>query len=89
VTQEEFAQAKEQLMCGYVLGQESTTARMMSIGRAQLLKDEVLDQNEVLNRIKATTLDEVNELAREVFHKAWAASAVGPSLDLDFAPFSG
>ena len=89
VSEEEFAQAKEQLLCGYVLGQESTTSRMMAIGRAKLLRDEVLMQDEVLRRIKAVKLSDVNDLAVAMFTKPFAAAAVGPQVNIDFSPLAG
>ncbi|HIS70030.1 MAG TPA: insulinase family protein [Candidatus Gallacutalibacter stercoravium] len=81
VTPEEFSRAKEQLKSGLLMGMESVAARAGRMGRGELLKNEVLTEDELVARLEAVTLPQVNDLAREVFELSSsrvALSIVGP-----------
>lgn len=77
LTQREFTMGREQLKAGFILGQESTSARMQSIGRRLLLMNETRTETEVINRVNALTLDGVNALARELLSAPCAIALVG------------
>lgn len=81
VTDEEFAMAKEQLKVSYVLGLESSSSRMSSIGRSKLLRGVAVDPQEVVGKIEAVTKADVERVIRETFTKPFAASAVGRNVE--------
>ena len=81
VTDEEFAMAKEQLKVSYVLGLESSSSRMSSIGRSKLLRGIAVDPAEVVRKIEAVTTADVERVMRRVFAQPCAASCVGRDVD--------
>lgn len=77
VPEAEFHMAREQLKGGYILGQESASSRMSGIGRGTLLMDRARSEDEVIERIKAVTLDGMMALARRILTTPNAAAVVG------------
>ena len=77
VTEAEFDMAKEQLKVSYVLGLESSSSRMSSIGRSMLLRGRAVDPDDVVAKIEAVTKEDVIRVIRRVFGGACAAAAVG------------
>ena len=80
LTEEEVERGKGQLKGGLVLGLEDSGSRMSRIGKAELVYDELLTIDEVVGRIEAVTLDDVSELARELFTQPEVLAVVGPRL---------
>ena len=62
---EELRRAKDHLKGRLVLGMESSGTRMNRIGRAVLTGTELLTVDELVARIEAVTVDDVQALARE------------------------
>lgn len=62
ITQEEFQRAKEQLKGSYMLGQESSSARSGAIGRSMLLLGAAREEEEVLSRIEAVRMEDVEAI---------------------------
>ena len=79
VTPEELRRGQGQLSGGIVLSLEDSGSRMSRIAKAELLYDELPSIDEVLRRISAVTLDEVNDLARELFRQRQTLAVVGPA----------
>ena len=79
ITAEELARGKGQLRGGLVLGLEDSGARMSRLGKSELVYDELLSIDEVLARIEAVTLEEVRELAAELFSQPEVLAVVGPA----------
>jgi predicted Zn-dependent peptidase len=77
VDDREFDQAREQLKGGYILGLESASSRMSSIGRSKLLLDRALSEEEVLAAIAAVTREDVMRVARDVLAEPCSAALVG------------
>jgi len=75
--QDEFDQGREQLKGAYILGQESTSSRMTSIGRQLLLRGEIIDEEETLRRIARVTREDMLRVACHCLSGAFSASAVG------------
>ena len=75
---EEVDLAKSHLSADTILGLEESGSRMSRIGASLLLHDEVLSVEEVTRRIKAVTVDEVAEVARDVLSATRVLAAVGP-----------
>ena len=82
VTQEEFTMAKDQLRVSYILGLESSSSRMSSIGRSKLLRGKAVDPKEVIAKIEAVTREDVERILRETFSKPCSASAVGREIGM-------
>ncbi|TIC88720.1 insulinase family protein [Nocardioides sp. GY 10113] len=79
ITAEELARGKGQLTGGLVLGLEDSGARMMRLGKAELVHTEVLGIDEVMARIDAVTLEDVRHIASEVFSRPEVLAVVGPA----------
>ena len=78
LTEEEVERGKGQLRGGLVLGLEDSGSRMSRLGKAELVYDELLGIDEVIARIEAVTLDDVAEVAAEVFGAPEILAVVGP-----------
>ena len=77
LTEKEFISAKAQLRGGYVLGLESSSGRMQSIGRGMLLLGRLQSAEEVLAKIDAVTLEDVLRVGRRSLSAVPAAAVVG------------
>jgi len=78
ITADELERGKGQLVGGLVLGLEDSASRMMRLGKAELVYAEVLGIDEVMARINAVTLEEVQEIASLVFGRPELLAVVGP-----------
>ncbi|MDO9455848.1 pitrilysin family protein [Nocardioides sp.] len=78
ITEEELVRGKGQLRGGLVLGLEDSASRMIRLGKSELVHDELLEIDEVMARIDAVTLEEVREIAAEVFSRKEILAVVGP-----------
>ena len=78
ITKEEFTRSKEQLKGGYMLGQESTSARANAIGKSELLRGMVYTDEQIMARIERVSMDDVMDILPEVLNlDNGAASFVG------------
>ncbi len=66
-SEEELVRSRENLKGRVVLGMESTGARMSRLGTSLLHGMPILSVNEMLARIDAVGIDDLRELARELF----------------------
>ncbi|MDQ3480305.1 MAG: insulinase family protein [Actinomycetota bacterium] len=82
LTSEELERGKGQLRGGLVLGLEDSGSRMSRIAKAELLYDELPSINEVIRRIDAVTLEDVQLLAKELFSQPETLAVVGPFAEL-------
>jgi predicted Zn-dependent peptidase len=78
ITEEELVRGQGQLRGGLVLGLEDSGSRMSRIGKAELVHDELLGIDEVMNRIASVTLDQVRDVAAQIFGKPEILAVVGP-----------
>lgn len=81
VTDEEFAMAKDQLKVSYVLGLESSSSRMSSIGRSKLLRGRAVDPQDVVKKIEGVTKADVERMMHRIFTQPCAGSVVGRDID--------
>lgn len=77
LTEKEFKSAKAQLKGGYLLGLESSSGRMQSIGRSTLLLDRLITPEETLAKIEAVTMEDVLNIARRALDAKPSAAIVG------------
>jgi len=87
LSDEEIKKSKEQLKGNYILGLESTSSRMNSIGKSELVLGEILTPEEILAKIDKVDKDMVREVINMVFKtKDISLAAVGNvNKDIDFA----
>ncbi len=79
VSSDELYRAKEHIKGSLLLSLESTSARMIRLGRSELSVDRHIPTSEVTQRIDAVTKEEVNELASRLFAPgALALTVLGP-----------
>ena len=64
---------------GLVLGLEDSGSRMSRIGKAELVHDELLGIGQVMDRIEAVSLEEVEAVAGQVFGRPEILAVVGPA----------
>ena len=81
ITDEEFTMAKDQLKVSYVLGLESSSSRMSSIGRSKLLRGRAIDPQDVVRKIEAVTRADVERVIKRIFTQTCAGSVVGRDVD--------
>lgn len=67
ITQEELYNSKEQLKGSYILGLESTSGRMISIGKSELLLNRVYTPAEIIEKVDNVNFDQVNEAIETIF----------------------
>lgn len=80
ISAEELERAKENLKGRMVLGLESTPARMSRLARSILFDVELLTIDELLARVDAVTLEDVAELAAELWAaERISAACIGPT----------
>jgi len=79
---DELRRAKDHLKGRLVLGMESSGTRMNRIGRAVLTGTELLTVDEIVERVEAVTVGDVQELAREHWApERMSVAAIGPAGD--------
>ena len=69
LTEQEMKESKEQLKGSYILGLESTSSRMMSIGKAMLLMKEVKNPNDIIESINNIDKERIDLIIDKVFNK--------------------
>lgn len=78
ITAAELEKAKGQLAGGMVLGLEDTGSRMSRIAKSELTTGDVPSVSQVLDRVQAVTLDDVNALAHHLWSQERLTTIVGP-----------
>jgi predicted Zn-dependent peptidase len=79
ITPEELERGKGQLRGGLILSMEDSGTRMSRIAKAELLYDELPGIDEVVGRVNAVSLEDVQILAKELFDGPETLAVVGPS----------
>jgi predicted Zn-dependent peptidase len=85
LTAAELARGKGMAKGSYVLGLEDAGSRMSRLAKGELLYGDVLSLDELLARVDAVTVDEVNALAGELLTRPMSLAVVGPFDTGDFA----
>ena len=81
ITGEELYDSKEQLKGSYTLGLESTSGRMISIGKSELLLERIFYPAEILERIDAVDMDSVNNIIKHIFDTDSMGAAIIGSME--------
>ncbi len=77
-SEEDLCKSREQLKGSYILGLESTSSRMNSIGKSELLLNRIYTQEEVIKKIDDITMDDIKSVINKVFDFSKVSfSAVG------------
>jgi len=86
LSEDELQKSKEQLKGNLILGLESTSSRMTSIGRSELLLNKIYSQKDMINKIDSVRIEEVSEVIQKVFNMDKASIAVvgKPESDIKF-----
>lgn len=66
VTSQELSKAKEQIKANFIFGQENVATKMFSLGKSLILTDRVRTDKEVIEKIDAITVDDINESAKRI-----------------------
>ena len=77
MTDKEVRSAKAQLRGGFLLGLESSSGRMQSLGRGMLLFNKTRTPEEVIAKIDAVTMEDTMALARRLLCAEPSAAIVG------------
>lgn len=83
ITEEELYDSKEQLKGSYILGLESTSGRMISIGKSELLLKRIYSPVEILEKIDKVDIEIVNDIIKHIFDTDNMGAAVIGSMDKD------
>jgi len=62
VTKEELERCRDQLKGSYLLGMESTGARMNALGKTLLLQKREYNERETIRRIECVTMDDIEQI---------------------------
>lgn len=79
ITNQELYDSKEQLKGSYILGLESTSGRMISIGKSELLLGRIYSPKEILELIDSVTMDDIKYVVDYIFNDKYRGAAIiGP-----------
>ncbi|MFI7429338.1 M16 family metallopeptidase [Micromonospora sp. NPDC049836] len=78
ITEEELARGKGMSKGSFVLGLEDTGSRMSRLAKGELLYGDLMPVDELLARVDAVTLADVNVLAAELLTRPMSLAVVGP-----------
>lgn len=68
ITKQEFDKSREQLKGSYILGLESTSSRMSSIGKSELLLGRIHTPEEILGKIEKITVEGMNHIIHSILN---------------------
>jgi predicted Zn-dependent peptidase len=83
ITPDELDRAKGNMKGSLALSMEDTNSRMVRLGRHELTGVEHLTLDESVARIDAVTLEDVHQIAGEIFSGPKSLGAVGPFSEID------
>jgi predicted Zn-dependent peptidase len=68
IKSDELQKSKEQLKGNYILGLESTSSRMNSMGKSELMMEKIYTPEEILQKIDKVNMDSIKEVINQVFN---------------------
>ncbi|WFF09194.1 pitrilysin family protein [Micromonospora sp. WMMD1076] len=78
ITEAELARGKGMSKGSFVLGLEDTGSRMSRLAKGELLFGNLMPVDDLLARVDAVTLDDVNTLAADLLGRPMSLAVVGP-----------
>lgn len=82
VSEDELAKAKDHMIGGMMLGLETSDSLAYYYGMQELLTKEPVNPDELAAKIRAVTVEDIKEVAEEVFqNEKLNLAIIGPSLD--------
>jgi predicted Zn-dependent peptidase len=85
ITDKELHRAKEHLKGQLILSLESTSNRMMRLGKSELTHGEILTLNELISRIEKVKREDVRDLAGKIFRpEKMVLTVIGSFRDEEF-----
>ncbi|TDC43244.1 insulinase family protein [Micromonospora sp. KC213] len=78
ISEAELARGKGMSKGSFVLGLEDTGSRMSRLAKGELLYGDLTPVDDLLTRVDAVTLDEVNTLAADLLARPMSLAVVGP-----------
>ncbi|MFI7302425.1 M16 family metallopeptidase [Micromonospora aurantiaca] len=88
ITEAELARGKGMSKGSFVLGLEDTGSRMSRLAKGELLYGNLMPVDDLLSRVDAVTLDDVNALAADLLGRPMSLAVVGPFDSGSFAATS-
>ncbi|HEY6596887.1 MAG TPA: pitrilysin family protein, partial [Asanoa sp.] len=85
ITDEELARGKGMARGSYVLGLEDTGSRMSRLAKGEMLYGDLLTVDDLLARVAAVTVGDVNGLAADVLAQPLSLAVVGPFAQDEFS----
>ncbi len=70
ITEEEFQRSKNQIKGSFILGNESSGARMSSIGKSALMYGRARSEEETLAKLEAVTMENIEEILADVLDES-------------------
>lgn len=67
LSEDEINKSKEQLKGNYILGLESTSSRMTSIGKSELLRNRIYSQKEIIDKIDCVNSADIQRVIQRIF----------------------
>ncbi|MGF7057111.1 M16 family metallopeptidase [Brassicibacter mesophilus] len=67
LSEEEIFKSKEQLKGNYILGLESTSSRMTSIGKSELLLGSIHSPDQIIEKIDQVSFEDVRKVVNRIF----------------------
>ena len=86
IKSDELAKSREQLKGNYILGLESTSSRMNSIGKSELMLGYIDTPEEVLGKIDAISMEVIDDIIERVFNTGGAGVSIVGNIKQDFVP---
>ncbi|MFC7527112.1 M16 family metallopeptidase [Actinoplanes sp. GCM10030250] len=86
ITAEELARGKGMVKGSYVLGLEDTGSRMSRLAKSELLHGDLMGVDELLARVDAITVEEVDAVAAELLSGERSLAVVGPFDESELHP---
>lgn len=78
ISADELLRGKGMVKGSYVLGLEDTGSRMSRLAKSELLHGDLMGVDELLARVDAVTVEEVNAVAADLFSGERSLAVVGP-----------
>ena len=70
ITEEELKNTKVQLCASYVMGRETSSAKMNSLGKTALLCGRIIEEDELLEQVRRISMAEIEQAISYIFDES-------------------